>query len=540
MKRRNILIIVILAIAICVTATIFTLHKTTAEPARDKVDALCFYYLNLDQIAKKGAFDTHFSAEQRKLIASALKTKVEEPEMAQQLESIITDINNSGIDFTKPIYCYMNSIESGYVCVAEVLSDNQIGESLKLLSALYDIDINLEEIDGIHYAKWLNNIAIGYTDDRFIAVVNSKNSDATLAEALTKNLADLTIFGESDMASYINLNKTLNAIETSLNEPTDATTTTQCQQLIADFRTRLTPEANILTTATFESGRATIDQRINGADLSGYSDFFFKGQNNHLNYIDNNAIAIANLSINGTKLAELFNEIINNEAVRRYANFGNEMAIYFAVANDVMESIKGDVTIALETLDGKIVEKVDYYWGGTQLVPSISDLKASVMVDVADSYIISNIPYFTMGLLRKVGDNHYNTKLGNYNFTLQQNESGLLFAGVNTKLEPAITPATEKAWAAELENSLGYIVVDFDNLTASTFIESASKRLLDSETYTLYSAFAPMLSFGYIAVMECDHNQLVISFDNQEENSLKQLSDLFLPIVIGEINKTLF
>ena len=194
MKRRNILIIAILAITICVTATIFTLRKTTAEPARDKVDALCFYYLNLDQIAKKGAFDTHFSAEQRKLIVSALKTEVEKPEIAQQLESIITDINNSGIDFTKPIYCYMDSIESGYVCVAEVLSDNQIGESLKLLSALYDIDINLEEIDGIHYAKWLNNIAIGYTDDRFIAVVNSKNSDATLAEALTKNLADLTIF----------------------------------------------------------------------------------------------------------------------------------------------------------------------------------------------------------------------------------------------------------------------------------------------------------------------------------------------------------
>lgn len=539
MKRRNILIIAILAITICVTATIFTLRKTTAEPARDRVDALYFYYLNLDQIAKKGAFDTHFSAEQRKLIASALKTEVEKPEIAQQLESIITDINNSGIDFTKPIYCYMDSIESGYVCVAEVLSDNQIGESLKLLSALYDIDINLEEIDGIHYAKWLNNIAIGYTDDRFIAVVNSKNSDATLAEALTKNLADLTIFGESDMASYINLNKALNAIETSLNEPTNATTT-QCQQLIADFRTRLTPEANILTTATFESGRATIDQRINGVDLSGYSDFFVKGQNNHLNYIDNNAIAIANLSINGTKLAELFNEIISNETVRRYANFGNEMAIYFAVANDVMESINGDVTIALETLDGKIVEKVDYYWGGTQLVPSISDLKASVMVDVADSYIISNIPYFTMGLLRKVGDNHYNTKLGNYNFTLQQNESGLLFAGVNTKLEPAITPVTEKMWAAELENSLGYIVVDFDNLTTSNFIESASKRLLDSETYALYNAFAPMLSFGYIAIMECDHNQAVISFDNQEENSLKQLSDLILPIVIGEINESLF
>ena len=539
MKRHNILIIAILAITICVTATIFTLRKTTTEPARDKVDALCFYYLNLDQITKKGAFDTHFSAEQRKLIASVLKAKVEKPEMAQQLESIITDINNCGIDFTKPIYCYMDSIESGYVCVAEVLSDNHIGESLKLLSTLYDIDINLEEIDGIHYAKWLNNIAIGYTDDRFIAVINSKNSDATLAEALTKNLADLTIFGESDMASYINLNKALNAIETSLNEPTNATTT-QCQQLIADFRTRLTPEANILTTATFESGRATIDQRINGADLSDYSDFFFKGQNNHLNYIDNNAIAIANLSINGIKLAEFFNEIINNETVRHYANFGNEMAIYFAVANDVMESIKGDVTIALETLDGKIVEKIDYYWGGTQLVPSISDLKASVMVDVADSYIISNIPYFTMGLLRKVGDNHYNTKLGNYNFTLQQNESGLLFAGVNTKLEPAITPATEKMWAAELENSLGYIVVDFDNLTTSTFIESASKRLLDSETHALYRAFTPMLSYGYIAIMEHDHNQAVISFDNQQENALKQLSDLILPIVIDEINESLF
>ena len=145
-----------------------------------------------------------------------------------------------------------------------------------------------------------------------------------------------------------------------------------------------------------------------------------------------------------------------------------------------------------------------------------------------------------MGLLSKVGDIHYNTKLGNYNFTLQQNESGLLFAGVNTKLEPATAPVTEKTWATELENSLGYIVVDFDNLTASTFIESACKNLLDSEIYTLYNTFTPILSYGYVAALESDHNQLVISFDNQEENSLKQLSDLFLPIVIGEINKTLF
>ena len=221
----------------------------------------------------------------------------------------------------------MDSIESGYVCVAEVLSKSKIYESLKLLSTLYNVDVTFEEINGINYTKGLDNIAIGYTDDRFIAVVNSQNSDATLTDALAKNLADLTIFGESDMASYINLNKALNAIETSLNEPTNATTTTQCQQLIADFRTRLTPEANILTTATFELGRATIDQRINGADLSGYNKFFHKGENNHLNYLSNNVIAVANLGINGTTLAELFNEIISNETVRHYANFGNEMAI---------------------------------------------------------------------------------------------------------------------------------------------------------------------------------------------------------------------
>lgn len=536
MKRVSLLIIFALVITIGIAVALFTLRKITPELTRDKIDALCFYYINIDQIAKKGAFDTHFSAEQRKLLASVLKNQMDDAEVAQRLESIITDVNNSGIDFTKPIYCYMDSIESGFVCVAEVVDINKLDELIKLLFTSDD-NITYEKIDDYCYVNISDDICVGYTEDRFIAVFNSCNATATLTNALSRNLADLTIFGDADMASYINLNKALDIIEANTTDSNGSPT--GLNELITNIRTKLTAEANVTTTTSFEDGRIVVDQRINGADLSSYREFFHKGENNHLNYVNNNALAVVNLGINGAKLAELFNAIISNPQVREMANLGNEASIYLAVVNDVIESINGDVTIALESIEGKVVEKIDYYWGGTMYSPIINDIKASVMADVADSYIISNVPYFTMGLLRKIGDNHYNAKFANYNFTLQQNDANLLFAGINTKLEPAISSALEKQWATELEEALAYIIIDFDSLTSSSFIESASKVFLDNEAYAIYNSFMPTLSYAYVAVMESDHNQAIVAFDNKEENALMQLSDILLPIVVAEINKSL-
>ena len=210
-----------------------------------------------------------------------------------------------------------------------------------------------------------------------------------------------------------------------------------------------------------------------------------------------------------------------------------------AIALDALETINGDVTLALKSLEGEYKEYIDYYWGDVAYRPIVSNVSGALMADVTDTYIISNVGQFTSGLLRKAGNNHYVGELGDYNVSLIQRDN-LLFAGLNTAMEEAKAPASKARWIKDIEGSVAYMVIDVDNLMKSSFVEAVSKVWVENMDYPqLYTQLTNMLSYAYLTIYSNGSSDLVFVMDDASTNSLEQLNDVLLPVVVGEFVKSI-
>jgi hypothetical protein len=221
---------------------------------------------------------------------------------------------------------------------------------------------------------------------------------------------------------------------------------------------------------------------------------------------------------------------------------GSQERMVIAVLCDAIESINGEVTAAVESIDGQMRERINYFSGTIEHDPVLNSISAAVMMDVTDNYIITNVGQFAMGLLRKVDQNKYVGQFSNYAITLEQ-EDTLLFGGVNMQREIDANPASEAKWAKDVANSYFYWVLDVDNMLANDFINSCNEMIIKKIDYgyrEMYTSLTQILSYIYNASPEALQNETVIVFDDKQTNSLEQLTDAIMPVVMREINNNMF
>lgn len=536
-------VVIVAAAAIAIIAINNSSDSAAQTSNRAKVEDMLFCYLNLDQFAKKGVFEKHFTPEQRRMWASMATANIQNREVASHMDGIIQNFNNSGIDFTKPLYGYCNNANS-FVVVAEVADVCALDKTIESISYLLEQEGEepiIVEQEGDNRSFFIEeSAACSYNDERITIVVGAPDCIAMLLnEAHSRLLADLSIFGDSDAAIYINANKAKEiaiAEQQTTNIPFDST-------LLQELFKYAGEDAHIISSLTFDPGRITCAYDCYNFNITALEEMVKKSNGNHLEYISKDAIAVVNLGINGKKISESITRFIDSELAAQLGIYlRNEERMIMAVVCDAIESIDGDTTIALESIDGEIVERIDYYTGRLSSEPRLKSVKAAVMMDVTDNYIITNVGQYSMGLLRKAGDNHYMGQFGNFAITLQQNE-GLLFGGVNMKPTKSENPATEAKWAKEIKESYYYFIVDFDNLMGSEFMASANKAIanaIDYEYRDMYLSLTNMFSYAYSTSNELLRSQAVVVLDNKEANALEQLSDVIIPVVIKEVNASIF
>ena len=137
----------------------------------------------------------------------------------------------------------------------------------------------------------------------------------------------------------------------------------------------------------FEPGKIVLDMSIDGIS---YEHAGRKVSNDHLAYVDGNAIGVMNMGVDGEIASKLISEYITPDYAQMFGLSRNEFNIYFGVICDAVKSINGDVTIVLNDFN-PYREKID----------------AMLAVSVDDDYIISNVAQFGSGFLKKRGDNCY-------------------------------------------------------------------------------------------------------------------------------------
>ena len=562
------IVLTIVAIALVVGATIALFMRGSDN---DKSQALMpiedpvFVYVNIEQLAAKGAFDKFVTAENRSLIATVLSSQLENVEMAEHMKNVVTDINTIGVDTHKPVYGYLNKNLTDGIVVVSLSDVEQMDRSIALLS--YILEQNDEEAieivlnDGVRTFEY-EEFSVAYNAST-MAVVFAEREDAlsVAVDALARPQMDMSLFGASDMALLVNADKCIELANVKIEEAMAELTAdynageldeemysaqvealAETGDLISSYASYFAADSKVMLTSTFDLGRMTLAYKTEGVNFGEYANICKPTDIQHLSNLSKDSFAVMSAGVDGKLLAQFIRKTLSNEMLYSIGiTPSNEINMIVSIVCDALGTIDGGVTLAIESVEGVIKSRYNPYWEEYSLEPSIDSIKAMLMADVTDTYIISNIAQFAGGFLRKVDATHYKLSLMGYNFSMGQDE-GLFHLGVNATPGVQTPSALDTEWAKDVEGALSYVVVNVDALMDSKFMQSTNtyiKKQLLEEYRELYNSATEMVSYVYASVDSLDSAEVVVVFDNKDVNALEQINALVLPQLMKECVKSL-
>lgn len=533
------------------------------EEAPAPIEDSVFVYVNLNQLIQKGAFEEFITPDNRRLVATALSSQIERIEYAEALSSIVQDLNTTGIDFSGIAYAYLCDDLKSLAIVANILDTAQLNSTISLLSYLLvesgedALDIRVSgDISTFNY----NDATVAYNDSRIAIILSDdENSENFAVEAITRDKSDTSIFGADDIAMLINyerlislanseieirtteLNNQLDKGEISHTDYTEGVEwVNRLREIVDGYQSNFSAGAKSIISANFDQGIAKLSCRNEGINYGEYATLFKSTNSTHLANLSSDAYAVMGLGVNGKTLSEFVRTRLSKEFLSSIGiNPTNELNMILSIACDALSTIDGGVTLALDSIDGKIKRSYNYYWDEYSTTPEIKSIEAMLMVDVLDTYIINNIAQFAGMFLKKVDPMHYTLRLMNYNLSMGQ-DNNLLHLGVNMTPEEQTPSALDSLWAKDVEGSIGYIAVNIDALAGSEFMRSINKIITNNiikEYQSIYTDSMEAVEYIYASAESLDFVEIAVVFNDKSTNALKQINKIVLPVVVNQTIK---
>lgn len=547
MKRR---VLFAVMVAVALLGGLFTscseAAKSTPEESVERLDKTYVFYSNWGQIGDKSALDEIINEGNRSLIATMIAANSGSFETMDYTRQLLRDLGTTGLDTSTPIYGYVEKGDESVECtiVASVADAEKIDNFIEYFSTMIDEKIDVKKDGNTRkFAIPVFNFAynFAYDSDRFVMVIGA-NPERLLDAALNSPAADLTAFSKYDVAYSLNIDKVMEYLCADVEQKIDASNAymerctnswereweaANIAKLENNLKTYETikgmfeENSSLVYGLTYEAGRIVAEMSFDG--LKSEYQFVQQVSNDYLANVDNKALAVLNLGIDGEKVSGLLSELVTADYAETFGLGRNEFNVYFGILCDAVKSINGDATIALVDLKG------------TQY--GVSGANAMLAVDVTDDYIMSNVSNFGAGFLQNYGNNTYGLTYYDNNIKIGQQED-TLFVTLNAELKEQVSPITNKAWWAELSNSYGYLVVDVDNLMQNSFISSSYRTILNdmnSNSATYLNNLVDSISYAYLNINTPTSLQMVIAFEDHETNSLEQIMRQLAPLAISEI-----
>ena len=506
----------------------------SVEPKREPISSDFALYLDGYQLVEKSGLLEQFTESNRLMIASTASSQVS-AENAEFLKSVVVDLDNSGLSLTKPAYALLNfdetTEEADLTAVVEVHNVESVD---KLMATLSDLLVHQgeepltlsREGDNRYVDLGEESTLVGYNESRMVVCVKNDELKLFVDTALDAPLADLEPFGERDFALYINNHRMMDIAQKMYAEQL-VYNDVEAQNMvnyITKYRASLAEESSTIIGLAFEKGEIVLDSKAEGVNSEEFG--WVKSANgNNLQYLPKDALALINLSLNGEGLMSFVNEVLTDEFIASLGMDTNEFNAGMAIATDAISSIDGDITIALNKLDGVV------YHG----YPQPSNVEAIMLADVKDSYIIDNVALFGGAFLTRTADGNYTLPLSRaMRINLGQNEN-TLFAGVNASLTEQNPSAKEARWAEIVEGAYGScILVDVEQMMRTKFINdlfALTLEGLNEPADAITEQILALSDYFYARAMDSTSGEIVWVFDNKDTNSLRQISDIVMPYI---------
>lgn len=526
------------------------------------------FYINLDQLIQKSGIHSTLTDVNRSVLANVITQNIDDRQWTEYTKELLSNLDNSGIDTMTPIYGYVNNhndIGTVLTLVAEVDDVEKVDRFMEYISTISNEEFALEKSGQTRTLFCEEEVIISYDNNKFVVVVSDDvNSIKDLATtALNSPKVDLKAYAKYDIAYSVIfapiLDATTNELKANISELNDqiaeynstkeeyATNGNEedywweaswieeeilwCEQQIESYRAtlkkinafsaNLSSNANLIMGILFEDGTATAELSINGVKSEVLPNKMVT--NEHLAYIDNGALVVLNAAIEGDKVSDLLAENITSDYADMFGIDRNEFNIYTGILIDAIESIDGDLMIALNDLYGG-------YYG-------ISSAELMAAMSVKDDYIISTIGQFGTGFLAQVGDNKYNIRMEGQSINLGQIDD-TFYATMNMDYTESVASAKTAPWVNDVEKSYGYLVLNVDDAMQNNAIAALYRDQLSSlntQSAVIVDNLVDAVSYTYITIDSPKSAKMVIVFDDRQTNSLKQIVKHIVPLAITEV-----
>lgn len=557
--------ILLWASALCVVAglivaTLMFTSRGEKEETLAPIEDVVFVYVNLEQLAAKGAFDKFITPDNRRLVATALASQVEDGEFYTHLSAVVTDLNATGIDFSGKAYGYLSDDLDSFVVVAKVLDVAMVDTTVELLSYLLvdggEDAIEVELNGDTRIFEW-ENVMVMYNDSRIAFALSDDDAAMAIAEeAISRPKSDMSAFASDDIALQVNIARLISLataqIDARMTELSDKLNKNEIsnahyaqqlddisgtKELIDSYSSYFDTDAKITISSTFDLGRATLSYNAEGINYGEYATLLKPTNSAHLGVLSHEAYAVMSIGVDGKALSGLVRALLDSDLM---ATMGirptNEMNMIFSIVCDAISTIDGGVTVALNRIDGSVKYTYNRYWDEYSISPNIKSVEAMIMADVADTYIINNIAQFAGGFLNKVDSTHYTLRLMNYKFSMGQDEQ-LFHLGVNMTPTSKSPSALDCEWAKEVDGSCAYFVANIDAMMSGGFMSSVNKLVTQNimeEYRSIYTEAMEAVSYVYASVDNLNSAEVVIVFDDKSINALEQINAIVLPVLVNE------
>ncbi len=563
MKKSIIWIIAAILIVGGAVAAFMMISKSDKE-ASQRAEALPLVaYVNLDQLAEKGAFDKFITADDRSLLASMLSSGVDGKKEAKQLKDIVKNLDAMGIDTQKPVCCYLAEDFTGMVFVANISDVERADSTISLISYILEedgedaLDLRVKNdtrtIDG-------EDFAVAYNDNLFALAFGGYDENLGLAKRAVKQAqVDLSMFGASDIAVSVNVDKCFSFVRMQLDDQKmmleemydngdidfdyyrdQIESLSETEAMLDEYSNSLEPNASILFSLTFDNGRMTLAYSCDGIDLGEYDNIVKPVNMDHLAYLSKDTCAVMSMGVNGPAWSEFIRDLLTSDMLRSLDIYlSSEERMIVSIVADAIETIDGGVTIALDDLDGELVEEYDYYWDEYTVEPSLKSVDALLMADVTDSYIIANISQFAGDYMVKENSRHYSLNWMDNDFMMGQ-DNGLFYVGANMTPVEKGSSALNAKWAKDIEGSVSYVVLNIDALMTTEFMKMMDTYLEGDSDYLVFREVIDMFSYAYVDAKDYNSSEIVVVFDDKKTNALEQINNLVMPVIIEEALGSLY
>lgn len=582
MKKNLIIILAVVAVLLVgggVFAAIYFMGDKEAEAPKATtqsalpIDEPAAFYINLDQIIQKSAIHDTLNDVNRSIIANVVTQELGDRQWAEYTKEILGDLNHSGIDTKTPIYCYFNyngydfeDMTMGFTLIAEVIDAREVDQFIEYISALTGEEIYVERDGDMRSINIDYTTRLSYNDERMVFVVANDEYalNTYINKAFVTPRADLTAYEKYDIACSAMLQPMYELLVKSLEMQIDdllfqieeyeaqreeyaimgdddydygwgidwiEEEIAWCEQQIESTETsiatleqvadNMNDNANVILGLAFENGEIVLEGVFNGynADYGVVK----KTSNNNLAYVDNGAMAVLNIGIDGERLSELLQNTLTPEYADMFGVDRNDFNIITGILFDAVESIDGDVMVALNDL-----------YGGYN---GIRSAEATIAADVNDDYIISAISQFGSDMLTPAGRDTYSLYYDGNTIKLGQKED-TFFATINMDFEKCAASAATAAWAQDVKNCYSYLVVNIDSLMHNNAIASMYRQELqymDSQSATIIDNMIDAVSYAYIGADDPTSAKMVIVFDDRQTNSLEQIVNTVTPLFVAGV-----